>query len=97
MALTATNDREKFYARDFIHYLLDSAVQEKLTSLNMFSVNKTGLYSGDSYFSSCEVMPKYTFSPYSLVSEYDSVCNMAYSSLINGNGYDNIVKYLKQL
>ncbi len=97
LSLTAKGDSEKVYAREFISYLLSDKAQDKLTSLNMFSVNKTGLYTGDEHFSKSEVKPKYTFSPYALKSEYDSVCQLAFSSLTRGCDYDEIVKYLKQL
>lgn len=97
ISLTSKGDTEKFYAREFISYLLSSSVQEKLTSLGMFSVNKSGQYVGDEYFSTSEKLPNYTFSPYALKSEYDNVCNSAFSSLTRGGNYDEIVKYLKQL
>ncbi len=97
ISLTAKGETEKFYAREFISYLLSDSVQEKLTSLGLFSVNKSGLYTGDEYFSKSEVLPKYTFSPYADISEYDNVCNLAFSSLTRGHNYDEIVKYLKQL
>ncbi len=97
ISLTAKGDSEKFYAREFINYLLSSEVQNKLTSLNMFSINSSGLYLGDSYFENSEILPKYTFSPYAQVSEYNNVCNLALSLIKRGDNYDNIVKYLKQL
>ena len=97
ISLTAKGQTEKFYAREFINYLLSSEVQEKLTSINMFPINNAIIYSGDEYFSNCHIPPKYTFTPYALKNEYDNVCNMALSNLKSGNNYDIIVKYLKQL
>lgn len=98
ISLTAKGDSEKFYAREFINYLLSSEVQDKLTSLNMFSVNKSGLYNGDSYFSNGEnEKPQYTFSPYAEKSEYDKVCNLALTVAKESGNYDVIVKFLKQL
>lgn len=98
VSLTSKNDKSEYYARQFINYLLSDEVQQKVTTLNMYSVNKTGLYTGDEYFSDGEKQkPTYTFSPYASQGEYEKLSAAALSCLTQDKNYDEIVKYLKQL
>ncbi len=98
VALTTQSDKNEFYARRFINYLLSDKIQNKITSLNMLSVTKSGLYSDNVYLSALEKIEiKYTVSPFSSKEIYDLACENSIKAINNGGNYQEISNFLKQL
>lgn len=97
VSVTTSDVKKASYCKKFINYLLSDESQLKLTSINMFSTTRGGLYVDNEKYSQAEkIIPKYTV--YCLLNEDENakIKRMAKTAIETKNT-DELIKSLKQL
>lgn len=98
IALTSKEDKNEFYARRFIKFLLSDEVQKKVSSLGMLSVNLKGNGYDNEYLSALEkVDVNFTVSPFSSRENFNLACENSIKAIENGGGREEVSNFLKEL